>query len=411
MIILGCSFQIKRCYMEETRLPVSEVAVAGHICLDIIPALEKETAVIPGRLLSVGPAVTSTGGAVSNTGLALHRLGFATRLIGKVGDDLFGQSILHVLERYDPALKQGMVVTPGESSSYTVVVSPPGTDRCFWHYAGTNNTFGADDVDCRQLAGVRLFHLGYPTIMERLYMDGGEELLRLVRKVKEHGLAVSLDLAETDPSSPAAGQEWRAIFAKVLPYVDVFLPSLEEWLCFFRPETLHRLESLRERGVPDVVDTELLHELTGEMLDMGVAAAGLKLGSQGLYVRTSGDAQRLQGMGLGAAASLEEWRGKELLAPCFQVAVKGTTGAGDCTYAGFIGGLLKGLSLEETMLRAAAVGACNVEAADALTGIPPWTALEARLSNGWAQHSPAVCGTDWIFDERIHLYKRRSTTC
>lgn len=397
--------------MEETRLPVSEVAVAGHICLDIIPVLEKEMAIVPGKLLSVGPAVTSTGGAVSNTGLALHRMGFAPRLIGKVGDDLFGNSILHVLEQYDPALKRGMVVARGENSSYTVVVSPPGTDRCFWHYAGTNNTFGADDVECSQLAGVRLFHLGYPTIMDRLYKDNGLELLQLVRKVKEQGLTVSLDLAEIDPYSAAAGQNWRTIFARVLPYVDVFIPSLEEWLFLLHPETLHSLEHLHGRELLANAGAELLHELTGEMLDMGVAVAGLKLGSHGLYIRTSDHAERLAEMGLSAPACREQWRNKEYLAPCFQVTVKGTTGAGDCTYAGFIGGLLKGLSLEETMLRAVAAGACNVEVSDALSGIPQWTVLEARLSGKWAQRPLALDGKDWQFDQQLHLYKRRLPTC
>ena len=61
------------------------VAVAGHICLDIIPTFhsasrEFKDILIPGKLIDVGPASMATGGSVSNTGIALHRL-------GRVGED------------------------------------------------------------------------------------------------------------------------------------------------------------------------------------------------------------------------------------------------------------------------------------------------------------------------------------
>ena len=68
----------------------AEVVVAGHVCLDVIPVLSGPAGLEPGRLLEIGPAEMSTGGAVPNIGLSLHRLGVPVRLMGKVGDDLFG---------------------------------------------------------------------------------------------------------------------------------------------------------------------------------------------------------------------------------------------------------------------------------------------------------------------------------
>src|SRR5690554_4573304 len=119
-----------------------EVVVAGHICLDVIPQFGErasgETFLTPGSLITVGPAITSTGGPVSNTGLALHRLGVPARLINKVGDDLFGQAILDLLRADDPELARGMIVEHSESTSYTVVISPPGVDRVFLHSPGAN---------------------------------------------------------------------------------------------------------------------------------------------------------------------------------------------------------------------------------------------------------------------------------
>jgi sugar/nucleoside kinase (ribokinase family) len=69
--------------------PISDVVVAGHICLDMIPDMGSdqvstslEEILTPGKLVSVGPAKTATGGAVANTGLALHRLGLPSRCWG-----------------------------------------------------------------------------------------------------------------------------------------------------------------------------------------------------------------------------------------------------------------------------------------------------------------------------------------
>src|ERR1700712_5211070 len=124
----------------------AEVVVAGHICLDVIPVLHGPANIEPGRLLEIGPAEMSTGGAVPNTGLTLHRLGVPVRLMAKVGDDLFGSAVLEALQARDPELAASMVVGAGETTSYSIVISPPGVDRCFLHCSGANDTFTADDV-------------------------------------------------------------------------------------------------------------------------------------------------------------------------------------------------------------------------------------------------------------------------
>ena len=107
----------------------AEVVVAGHICLDVIPVLHGPARIEPGRLLEIGPAEMSTGGAVPNIGLSLHRLGVPVRLMGKVGDDLFGSAVLEALRARDPELAADMVVGAGETTSYSIVISPPGVDR------------------------------------------------------------------------------------------------------------------------------------------------------------------------------------------------------------------------------------------------------------------------------------------
>ncbi|RAP75011.1 carbohydrate kinase family protein [Paenibacillus montanisoli] len=379
----------------------TEVVVAGHICLDVIPAMQARkdgmgAILVPGTLVDIGAAVISTGGAVSNTGLALHRLGVATKLMGKIGDDLFGGAILDVLRGYGQELADGMIVAEGEHTSYTLVISPPNIDRIFLHCTGANDTFAADDLKVEALEGARLFHFGYPPLMRQMYAGGGTELAGLLTRVKEAGLTVSLDLAKPDPESPAGQADWRSIFVKALPYVDVFLPSFEEILYMLRREEYDRLAAVH--GTNELLpfaEGPLLRELSQELLALGVGIVVLKLGEHGLYLRTTDDRAKLAAMGPGAPASVEAWLNRELLVPCFEVDVAGTTGAGDCAIAGFLAGLLKGLRPEDALNGAVAVGACNVEHADATSGVPAWQAVQQRMATGWRRRQVRLPLPGW----------------
>lgn len=382
----------------------AEVVVAGHICLDIIPAISRREGgmgalLTPGKLVDVGAATISTGGAVSNTGLALHRLGVPTRLMGKIGNDILGKAILESLRQYGPELTGGMIVTEGEASSYTIVISPPGVDRVFLHCPGCNNTFGADDVADERLAGARLFHFGYPPLMRSMFVNGGSELAELLRRVKARGLTTSLDMARPDPDSEAGRVDWAGLLKRALPQVDLFLPSWEELLFMLDRKRFERvLAEAGPDGLLDAIDPELLSELAGRLIGMGVAIAAIKLGDRGLYVRTTADPARLEAMGACAPQDREAWLGRELLTTCFEVDVVGTTGSGDCTIAGFLAGILRGHAPEEVITAAVAVGACNVEQADATSGIPPLATVEARIRSGWARRPNRLALPGWTWD-------------
>jgi sugar/nucleoside kinase (ribokinase family) len=379
-----------------------QVVVAGHICVDLIPRLDTlsgglETLLRPGKLIEIGPAVVSTGGAVSNTGLALHRLGVMTKLMGKIGDDLFGTAILDYLGSHDDALATGMIVGKGESSSYTIVISPPGLDRMFLHCPGTNDTFGAEDVDLDELEGARIFHFGYPPLMRRMYVDGGVGLASLMSKVKVRGLTTSLDTAYPDPDSEAGMVDWVGLLERVLPHVDFFLPSIDEILfALDRP----RHDSMIEPSTGEfktTIDSRLMADLARRLIDMGVAVAVLKLGSQGLYVRTCSNRERLISSGA-SPVDTTNWIGRELIAPCFKANLVGAAGAGDCAIAGFLAGVLKGLAIEDVMTTAAAVGAFNVESLDTTSGVPDWDTVQARVRGGWERCPVDLSLPDWQWD-------------
>lgn len=391
-----------------------EAVVGGHICLDIIPQFTTEWSVsaaagremsayvAPNRLSEVGPAALSTGGAVSNTGINLHRLGVKTRLMGKVGDDLFGQAILDILRTYSPKLAEGMVIVPGEVSSYTIVINPPGVDRAFLHCAGANHTFSVADVRFDLLAQAQLFHFGYPPLMRRMYADGGREMAEMFARALSVGVTTSLDLTMPDPAGPSGRMDWRAVLENVLPYVTLFLPSVEEALFMMDRDRFEAIErAVGAAGMLNALDVPTIQALADRALDWGARVVLLKLGTRGLYLRT---ATTLGDLGRGASENLDQWGGRELWgAPFKPKKVASTVGAGDAAIAGFLAAWLRGAAPTRCLALAAAAGASCVEEAGAVRGVPTWEEIVARMGAGWERlpiklNTPGWC---WDADEDV----------
>jgi sugar/nucleoside kinase (ribokinase family) len=391
--------------------PDFDALVAGHICLDIQPELSGtgresfESTFLPGRLVAAGPVAFSSGGAVSNTGLALDRLGIATRLTAKVGEDPFGQSLRQIVAGRGAGLAEGLLVDGSTSTSYTIIINYPGTDRIFLHYPGANDTFQAGDIPYPLLEHARLFHFGYPSIMRSLFIDGGIQLAEIFRRAKDTGVTTSLDMAFPDPSSEAGREDWPLILGSTLPNVDIFLPSVEETLFMLRGELYQELLcSASGSDILTLITPQLLSDLGRELISMGAKIVGLKLGSRGMYLRTGGP-EAIKSIGRAGPSNPGAWAGLELWAPCFRVEVAGTTGSGDATVAGFLAGLLRGLPVEQALTMAVAVGACNVEAVDALSGVRTWEETSWRLACGWESLPLQVQASGWGFDRSGGLWR------
>jgi sugar/nucleoside kinase (ribokinase family) len=373
------------------------IIAAGHCCLDVIPtfAAQADSALVPGKLLDVGPAVLAPGGAVSNVGLALHHLGAPVRLLGKVGDDPFGHILLDAYARDD--LAKGMLISSGETTSYSVVISQPGSDRIFLHCPGANHSFSAAEVLDQDLTEAAIFHFGYPPLMRQMYLHEGAALAQIFQTINAQGIFTSLDMARPDPASEAGQVDWQAILKRTLPFVDAFLPSIDE-LLFMLDRA--RYEEARKRYGDDHliegVDGPLLEELVARLITWGAAIVAVKLGDQGLYLGTTADPSRWEALAATSPILADTaWHGRRLFAPCYQVDVAGTTGAGDATIAGFLLGLLEGSAPEETLRGAVAVGACSVEQVDATTGIPSWEQIQRRVKAGWAQRPVQLSLPNW----------------
>lgn len=364
------------------------MVVAGHICVDVIPAWPgRASAIRPGVLLEVGPATIASGGAVANVGLCLKRLGVPVALCGRIGDDLLGRALHEIL--CPQGVRVDLQTVIGETTSYSVVISPPGVDRSFLHCPGANERFDPDALDLTPYRGSKILHFGYPQIMQRTFADGGEALRRLFERARRLGLWVSLDTAMPDPQSPAGRADWGAFFRRVLPWVDIFAPSVDE-LCAMLGRPRPALA-----GGSKAADPTCLSALADDMLALGPALVLFKLGADGLYLRTAADRARIDRLACGLGLEPAAWSARERLGACFQVDVVGTTGAGDTTVAGFLAALLARKSPRDALDLALAVGACCCQAADALGGIRPVEEVVARLAAGWPRRPTNWVGGGW----------------
>lgn len=371
---------------------LKKVIVAGHICLDVTPIFPENKVnnlseiLNPGKLIHMHKADVHTGGAVANTGLAMKILGADVSLMGKVGKDAFGDMVLHILKEYDA--DKGMLVMEGESTSYSVVIAVPGIDRIFLHHPGANDTFALEDIPEEALEGVSLFHFGYPPLMQKMYENDGEELVKIFKKMKSLGIATSLDMAMVDPNAKAGQADWKHILEKVLPYVDFFVPSAEE-LCFMLDRS--RFEDWQERAnggdVVEILDIEKdIKPLADKCLALGVKVLLIKCGAPGLYYRTAG-VEGVSKVGERVLLDASDWALKEGFEASYKPdRVLSGTGAGDTSIAAFLTAMLEGYPIEKCMQLASATGASCVEAYDALSGLKSFNELEAKISAGWEKN-------------------------
>lgn len=362
-----------------------DAVVAGYIGVDLTPGFPPARGAVPfpdifrpGKLIEVEGLNLSLGGVVANTGLAMQKFDCRVALMGLVGNDMLGDFIFDQL----PARQSGIRRTKKAGTAYGIVIAPPGTDRIFLEDPGCNGIFTAADINYDTVGKSRLFHFGYPTLMKSLFVNGGAELRKLLAGVRKLGVATSLDMTLPDLDSPAGKADWQVVLAAVLPFVDVFVPSIEEILFMLESKRYARILSEADGGdIMDVVSPDLVVRLGNRILAMGVKVLMIKAGHRGAYLRT-GDIGKLN-----ADTSLnlpaENWSGRDFWIPAFPAdprRVRNACGAGDCAVAGFLAAILEGADIEKTGRYAMLAGRDNLYGVDALGGLSDWKRMTNMMS-------------------------------
>ncbi len=299
-----------------------DVVVAGVAVVDVIGRpVNLRRPPRTGGLELIESLTLTTGGNVSNCGIDLAKLGFRVGAITRVGDDALGEFLRHQYARYGIETT-GVVVDRTRQTSATFVAVNPRGERTFLYTRGCLSRFRARDVlgNLGMIKRARFLAFGYLGLLP----ECEPELPRLFAAVKRGaGVKILLDTAGNPKRNPRLLQQ-------LLPFVDIFLPSLDEARILTGETTPGRIVAkFREWGASGVV--------------------GVKLGSQGCYVDHDREAHVL---------------------PARRVRnVVDTTGAGDAFVAGFLAATLRGYEPFASARIANAIAADCVSAVGASTAI------------------------------------------
>ena len=232
-----------------------------------------------------------------------------------------------------------------------------------------------------------MFHFGYPPLMKKMYEHHGEELQKLMIKVKDTGAATSLDMAAVDSAADVGHIDWKQILKKVIPYVDFFMPSAEE-LCYMLDK--ERLADWQKRSgsqdITEILDIEKdIKPLAEQCMDFGAKVLLIKCGTPGIYYRTAGR-NTLMKVGKKAELNINSWADKEGFEKSYiPERVLSGTGAGDTSIAAFLTAMLGGNTIEECMQLSTATGASCVTEYDALSGLKSFSELQKKIKEGWVK--------------------------
>jgi sugar/nucleoside kinase (ribokinase family) len=227
-----------------------------------------------------------------------------------------------------------------------------------------------------------------------MYARDGKDLVQVFQAVKGIGITTSLDMVMVDKNSAAGQANWEKILQRTLPHVDLFMPSIDEILLLLGYNHGRSLW-IGQEEIDEVLKPEFLRDLSDQMLAWGAGMVLFKLGENGAYLRTNNRA-RFASIGSAAPGDVTQWADREIWSPIFRLdRFGGTTGAGDSASAGFMTALLKGAPPEQALMMACAVGACNVEEPDALSGLMTWEETIERVQRGWERLPREIHESQW----------------
>lgn len=375
-----------------------DVVIAGYICVDLIPKFEKGKSVTslsdflkPGRLIEIEGLSATLGGAVANTGMVMKRFSKSVFLNGIIGDDFIGRMAREWLDEY--GLSEGIKTVKDEGTAFGLVIAPQEIDRIFLEYPGYSSQFNLSHINFDAIAQSRLFHFGYPPLLKSFYQNEGGQLLELFSSLKSLDVITSMDFSLPDQESVSGKINWTAILRRVLPFTDIFVPSLEEALLIMMPKEYARIQSaFGEIDFIDKIPLETIRQLGKRIIDYGAKIVLLKAGHTGAYLWT-GDISSINEKA-GFDLSLTSWSHRELSCNACHVdhaKFKNSSGAGDTAAAAFLTAILNGEGPETALRYAAVAGRDSLYCYNIYNEISSWDEIAEEMK----------CESNEIIDLRL----------
>lgn len=284
---------------------VHNVSVIGLYILDV---LGRPVDAIPagGNVDFIDEIRLTVAGTAGGTVVDLAKLGLDCLAVGAVGDDEKADFMLSTMQKFgiDTSAMQQIAGVP---SSATILNIRRNGERPALHARGASDHFDVPPEAYDVVLAPPIIHLGGTGLLRKL---DGEPSRVLLAEAKKRGRTVTFDLI-------AANSETIRQVEPLLPYIDYFMPSIEE-ACAMSGQTTKE-------------------DAAKFFLDRGVKACVFTLGGDGAFYADD--------------------KGERVSRPAYAIDVVDTTGCGDAFDAGYIAALHHGMDLEERLRFAQAAAA------------------------------------------------------
>src|SRR5260221_1794697 len=281
-----------------------DVSVIGLYILDV---LGRPVVRIPdrGNIDFIEEIRLTVAGTAGGTVVDTAKLGLKSLAVGAVGDDEKADWVLLTLKKHGIDVS-AMQRLKGVPTSATILNVRPNGDRPALHVRGASDHFDVPASIYDQVFDAPIIHLGGTGLLKRL---DGPASVTLLKEAKKRGRTVTFDLI-------AASASTIAIVEPLLPYIDYFMPSIEE--------------------ARDMSGRSSVEDCAQFYLDRGAQRCVFTLGGKGAYYSHKD--------------------GTRLKSKAYDIKVVDTTGCGDAFDAWFIAALHHKID-RETSLRFAQASA------------------------------------------------------
>lgn len=283
-----------------------------------------------GKLDDASYFSKKVAGAEVNVSIGLSRLGMDVELITRLGQDYFGRYILKFLE--SEGIGTEFVSFDEDSNTGFMLKSKTeegDPETAYYRKGSAFSQLSIEDlIDVIDFSNVKVLHItGIPSAVSRPVRSA---IYYLMGKAKESDAFITFD-PNLRPELWEDEETMIKVLNELATYADVILPGISE------AKILTGLDD------PD--------EIANFYFKKGVKYVVLKMGASGAYVK-------------GAEK-------EKIFVPGFKVdKVVDTVGAGDGFAVGIISGYLDGLTVEESAVRANAIGSIQVQNLGDNEGLP-----------------------------------------
>lgn len=311
------------------------IVVIGSINMDLVCRTER----LPrgGETVLGKDFVTVPGGKGANQAVAAAKLaatGLAVHMVGRVGDDDFGQRLLNGLKLHDVRTDY-VTITEGVASGVAMILVDRKGENSIVVAPGANSKVSPEDLNRAE----KLIASASVVVMQ----------LEIPLNTVKHAIAMCQRLGVPtilDPA-PAPAKLPRALFG-----VDIFTPNETEAQALLEIEPRPRIKQKRATEPK---------QMAGDLLARGAKAVALKLGGRGsMYVAADG---------------------RFYTAKPYKVSVVDTTAAGDAFTGALAVATAEQMPINDMLRFASAAGALTCTGFGAQPALPSRAAVH-RLMRG-----------------------------